>query len=742
MPTIKNITFFLIFISFLVQSQNEKDHCKEWRKKIDTISNLERGIQYGKSSIPKLSSTCRIKAYVEIGMRYAYKYQIDSSFFYIDKGIKLAKDLEAKEELSYAYSRKAEILIGTAKYDDGKNMLIKAKSLLKDFPNSTSWTNYYDKQGYYSYIKGDYQKAIKFMDSTVLASKKSKDTSDIHNYYENLGVVYKRLSAFEKAIEYFIKSVKIKEQLNALRSIGETYRYLGSCYNELGQYEKAKNYFEKGIKVGRLNNNDHTLFSNYAAIAFSNRHLNLFEEANKAIDSAIFLANQMNSKRNLTYTYIEKGEILLKGFKDNKNARLFFQKGYQIAKDTKVNPLIFDSLKSLADLSLYEEDYAEFLKLKNELKVLISKDPQIDFKAYLEKILTQYYEKTKKPEKALFHYKSYIQIRDSISNEKVQTKIADLEKKYDTEKKELQIVKLGQEKEKQEKLTARANLKQNLFLGFSILLVVLLAFGTWVFLKLRKQQQQLGEAHQNLTEINQVKNRLFSIIAHDLRGMLLPFQRSGKILKYHIDKGNHERTIELSQELEKNSESLSTMLDNLLSWSLEQMNGYRLHPEQLSVANQLQEIVQGFEQQAAYKNTKIDVKYKTDVTIEFDKGAFHVIFRNLIGNALKYTEKGNIRIEFRKDFNTLVCSVTDTGVGMTEEQLQDIFTLEDNKTTIGTHGEKGTGLGLNLVYRFVKMHNGIIKVSSEKRIGTRFDISLPITTSLNKQTEGVKPMSA
>ena len=129
--------------------------------------------------------------------------------------------------------------------------------------------------------------------------------------------------------------------------------------------------------------------------------------------------------------------------------------------------------------------------------------------------------------------------------------------------------------------------------------------------------------------------------------------------------------------------------------------------------------------------------------MKFDKGAFHVIFRNIIGNSLKYTENGTIKIEVVKDVNSLKFYIIDTGIGMTAEQLESMFKLEENKTTIGTQGEKGTGIGLNLVYRFVTMHQGKINVSSEKRIGTKFELFFPIITFVDlEKNENLDSQSA
>jgi len=391
--------------------------------------------------------------------------------------------------------------------------------------------------------------------------------------------------------------------------------------------------------------------------------------------------------------------------------------------------MLISALDGMAKINLKKKKYRESKKYIDLLEKQTELSKILIFKKALHYYKSDYYENTGKSEKALIHLKKFHSIKDSIANGEVKTKVAKLEKKYETKKKELNIVKLIKEKEEQQLVVQKAKAQQNLYLLAAGFLLLLLGIGAWAFRKLRKQQKELSET-------NQVKNRLFSIIAHDLRGMMIPFQRSGKILKHHIDKGNHQKTIELSQALEQNSESLSNMLDNLLNWSLEQMNGYKMNPEKISISEELSKIIEGYEQQATYKKTKIELKSTEDIAIYMDKGAFHVIFRNLIGNALKYTEEGNIRIAFKNENDLFTCSVMDTGIGMDPTQLENLFTLEEKKSTVGTKGEKGTGLGLNLVYRFIRMH-----VSSEKRLGSRFDIKIPIKEYF-QQREEQKPISA
>ena len=226
--------------------------------------------------------------------------------------------------------------------------------------------------------------------------------------------------------------------------------------------------------------------------------------------------------------------------------------------------------------------------------------------------------------------------------------------------------------------------------------------------------------------------------------MIIPFQRSGRMLKHYIENEDYEKTLVFSQELQKKSEGLSSMLDNLLSWSIDQMNGYKMNPELLYVKQELEGLKLSFDQQARFKNTKISIEGNEEIALTFDKGAFHIIFRNLIGNALKYTENGSIRVVLKRELDALKCSVIDTGIGMSKEQLDHLFSIENKESRVGTNGEKGTGLGLSLVYRFLTMNGGSIQVSSDNRVGTKFDLSFPLSENDIVETQEVnaKELSA
>ncbi len=736
MNNLSFIALILVFFTFFdVPAQSEEDACERWQKITDSISDLDKGILNDKFYLSKVDDKCKVRVYTNLSSIYMNKIKTDSALFYVDTAIALAQKIQADEELVFAYTEKANIIISLNRYDEVENLLKKSRVLLEKYPESQSWLYYYDKKGHMEYVKSEYYNALDYMDSTIIAAKRSGLQKEIHQTYEHKGLLYMNLSEYEKATENFILSIEFKQKYKLTRDLSNTYRYLASSFFELKQYKTAKKYIIKALEFGEANNNNFALMISYKYLATYNRLMNLNQESEIAVDKAIELAKKSTMAGHISASLEEKGWLYFKNYNDLTQTESYFRKAYQFAKKTKQDEKIFPSIQALIQLYIQKKDSQKLKKLIGELESIVTKMSKPDYKMYLEKVYGQYHEITNNPVKALSHFRTHYKLRDSITNLEVSTKVANLEKQYDTKKKELQIVSLNKEKDKQEQIVKQAKAQQNLYLLAACFLLILLGIGAWAFRKLRKQQKELSST-------NQVKNRLFSIIAHDLRGMMIPFQRSGKILKHHIDKGNYDKTIELSQALEQNSESLSNMLDNLLNWSLEQMNGYKMNPETIAVEEELQKIIEGYDQQATYKKIKIELEYEEDLRIQFDKGAFHVIFRNLIGNALKYTEEGSIRIQFENKNDQFLCSISDTGIGMSSDQLKDIFTLEEKKSRVGTQGEKGTGLGLNLVYRFIKMHGGTIDVSSEKRIGTRFDIKIPIVISLIEKEIYQKSISA
>lgn len=248
--------------------------------------------------------------------------------------------------------------------------------------------------------------------------------------------------------------------------------------------------------------------------------------------------------------------------------------------------------------------------------------------------------------------------------------------------------------------------------------------------KIETQNHEIAKQRDHLEELNKTKNRFFSIISHDLRGPMNILIGFNTIIKDHISKNyntkSDQRLDEINQYLTNSANQVLNLLDSLLKWAMKEEGVIPNNPEKLDLNECIIENIQMLELQADSKNITISFQAQNQEFVFADKNSLMTIIRNLSSNALKFTPENGV-ISFNVDSieGLRVLSVTDTGVGIPKNKLATLFKIDEKKSTIGTQGEKGTGLGLNLVYDFVKMNKGKIEVESEIAKGTTFNVFLP-----------------
>jgi len=167
------------------------------------------------------------------------------------------------------------------------------------------------------------------------------------------------------------------------------------------------------------------------------------------------------------------------------------------------------------------------------------------------------------------------------------------------------------------------------------------------------------------------------------------------------------------------------LLDNLLVWANTQTDGISFEPQELDLKKTFEKLISLNEYNAASKNIKLSYSLSKEIIIYADLNMLNIILRNLISNAIKFTNSnGVIIVNAEQDNNKVIISVSDTGVGIKKSRLSKIFDLSEKISTIGTAKEKGTGLGLLLCKEFVEKHGGKIWVESEIEKGSKFTFSM------------------
>ena len=243
--------------------------------------------------------------------------------------------------------------------------------------------------------------------------------------------------------------------------------------------------------------------------------------------------------------------------------------------------------------------------------------------------------------------------------------------------------------------------------------------------KLRNNRKEIKDKNLQLQKLNDTQTKFFSIIGHDLKQPLSAIEGLISLLQYEdINDPDLEAII---KSLKKTTKNTTNLLNNLLRWARSQTGDIAFVPVQLQLDTLLQEVVDTVNQHAREKNIKIRFQAQKGLNYYGDKDMLSTIFRNLISNAIKFTNLGgSIFIETKQKENTIEISVLDSGIGMKSEAIKSLFELDTQISSVGTSGEMGTGLGLILCQLFTKEHGGELVVESELEKGTRFTVVLPI----------------
>lgn len=232
--------------------------------------------------------------------------------------------------------------------------------------------------------------------------------------------------------------------------------------------------------------------------------------------------------------------------------------------------------------------------------------------------------------------------------------------------------------------------------------------------------------NNQLENLNATKDKLFSIIAHDLKNPISSILGLSVMMQERIKENNTSNFDKLLESINSASQSTYNLLDNLLIWAKMQTGKLQFKPEKLNLKNILDDTIIIYKANALAKKINLKYEHIENVNVFADKNMLMTILRNLISNAIKFSKvNGKIRITSETNNNCLVITVSDNGVGINKEVQMKLFKNDETISTKGTINEEGSGLGLILCKEFVEKHGGTIWVESEPGIGSDFKFLLP-----------------
>jgi signal transduction histidine kinase len=230
---------------------------------------------------------------------------------------------------------------------------------------------------------------------------------------------------------------------------------------------------------------------------------------------------------------------------------------------------------------------------------------------------------------------------------------------------------------------------------------------------------------EELDRLNATKDRLFSVIGHDLRGPFMGLLGALELLRDSSDDMDAETTRELIDSLYDSAQKTYNLLENLLEWSRSQQR-VEVQQRPVELRNLVSDTAQLFHAGASQKGISLCVEVPDDVVAYADRDMISTVVRNLVNNAVKFTAPGGtVRVSGRQTEELVILEVSDTGVGIPPEEIDGLFELERSVSRAGTSGEKGSGLGLLLTHEYVVRNGGRIDVESTPGEGSRFRVTLP-----------------
>lgn len=542
----------------------------------------------------------------------------------------------------------------------------------------------------------------------------------------NLGVCQWVLTDYTKAINYFYKSLSTYQDLKDPNGISESYNNLGLINVEISKYDQAFKYFNKAYEINKKTGNKISMVYNLNNIAAAYYNQKNYDKSLKYYTDSRNLNLSMNDPNGLAYSYTKIGKIYSdqKKFTESldyfKKALNNFDNGQTInignvylEMGITYNKMALENLDNKKQLLVKATQYL------NEAIALFSESGALDRLnlSYLELY------KSKKEQgsfnEALSYFEKYNTLKDSLFSKENQNKLNNIQTKQEIDLRDNQI--------EIQKLKIKSNTRKVYLLAFlSISIALLLILFFWLYISKRKTNQLLLDKNEEISNINKQKDKFFSIIAHDLRGPFSGFLGLTELLAEDIEEMDKEEIQFAAANMRKSAKNLNTLLDNLLEWSRMEQGMIPFSPKENNLDEIVKECVAPLKESAVKKVITIENDINQNLQIFADHNILQSVIRNILNNAVKFTPReGTIKIKGHVEAKNTIVSITDTGIGMNEKMIENIFKIDFKNNRPGTEDEPSTGLGLILCKEFVEKHNGQIWIESEENIGTTFYLSFP-----------------
>jgi signal transduction histidine kinase len=542
-----------------------------------------------------------------------------------------------------------------------------------------------------------------------------------------LGIGYRFMGDLSKSLKHLLLSLEIAEENQDEKLIGSSIGEIAATYASQGDIR--------------------------ASVQFSNRTINIFRSQKDTLNLSIALLNTgydyyTINELDSSILYGREAEHLVSNFsgitEKRKESLLAYIRGNMAITQAALGQKdeAIEALERSIDNLRFVNDYyavADFSKFLGEIQFDVGQIENAEKNALealelaktyglselnrdLNLLLFEINRKKGNTKVALDYHIQYTNLADSIENKNVIRQMEKQQSAFDLAQKESEVELLKAQRKNQQAVIIIATV---VVFAFAVMVIV-------IFIYYRSKiriNRVLKRQKVSLERLNETKDKFFSIISHDLRGPVSSLFGVSELIRHFVKEDSKEHLLEMANNMESSVEQLSNLLDNLLNWAMQQQGHFPNVPEKVDVTEMIDDIVAMFSNMANGKRVKLESLIDYPIFLWVDKNSVHTILRNLINNAIKFTpEGGRINVDAKLNSGMAEIAVIDTGIGIPQSKLDRLFKMNGEGNTYGTAGEKGLGLGLQLVKEFMDMNNGTITAESTEGEGTMFIVQLPLFT--------------
>ncbi len=571
---------------------------------------------------------------------------------------------------------------------------------------------------------GNYTKALKYDNLELQEAITENDSLAISAGLNYMGYDYGDLGEYDEAYYYFTQSFRVARQRKDSLKMAIALHNVGSVFKELGQYDVAIDHLELSNKISeKIGDLDgRAFYLDELGDVYLRKHE--FEKAEEALVTSLHQSREKNipdleprTLSKLARLYFLKDELI--------KASLYYDSAASLNKKTDNDFGLAENNLGKGEVLMQQGRYEDALRAIEESLSAAKELNARKMESECYNQLSVLAEKKGDFKKSLEYYKNFKILSDSLFGQEMIEKLFQNQLRFETETKDFEIASLSQAKAKRD-----SEIKKQEFIR-NILVVVLALTAILLFTIYRsgqrrieinklllKHQDEIKARSVELEQLNQVKDKFFSIISHDLRS---PMNALSGILNLLGGQNlKPEEFTRLTGELRIQFNHTKALINNLLDWALLQMDKLTTRPEKVELRNLVEEIFKMLNS-LHLKDTKLLNQIIPGTYAFADLNMINLVFRNLILNGIKFTETGGeITVNAKDSGDMYTIAISDNGVGISPEIQKILFEKTSGYSTRGTANEKGTGLGLILCKEFVEKNGGKIWLQSEEGKGSTF----------------------